>query len=226
MATFEVIERQGLKMIHVKLVNETIRAEAGAMHYMIGKVELASAMPTASGFLKSVVTSEKIFRPTYKGTGEVFFGPPTLGEYTMFDLNDEAWVLDKGAYVCSDIGVEVGVFRNKALTGLIGGEGFFQTKVSGTGRVAVVSQGKLEAVDLVNDQLVVDGNFAVARQAHMDFTVRRAAKSLIGSFTSGEGLVSVISGTGRVYIAPVPNLYFNVVDEVARRVSGMGSRRR
>jgi uncharacterized protein (TIGR00266 family) len=225
MATFEILERQGLKMIKATLNNETIRSEAGALHYLQGKVEMESAMPSAAGFLKSVVTKETIFRPTYKGTGEVFFGPPTLGEYTLLDLNKEAWVLDKGAFVCCDFGVEVGVFRNKAMTGLMGGEGFFQTKVEGTGRVAVVSQGPLQIVDLVNDQLVVDGNFAVARQAHLDFTVRRAAKSLLGSLTSGEGLVSVISGTGRVYIAPVPNVYLSVVEEVARRMIGFGSRK-
>jgi uncharacterized protein (AIM24 family) len=225
MATFEVIEKQGLKMIRARINNETIRAEAGAMHYMRGKVEMESAMPTAAGFLKSVVTKETIFRPTYKGVGEVYFGPPTLGEYTMLDLNNEEWVLDKGAYVCSDIGIEVGVFRNKAITGLIGGEGWFQTKVSGTGRVVVFSQGPLEAVDLQNDQLIVDGSFAVARQAALDYTVRRATKSLMGSLTSGEGLVCVISGTGRVYIAPVPNLYYNVVDEIGRRLMSLGTKR-
>lgn len=214
MAEFSVIEKQGLKMIRAVIQNETIRAESGALHYMVGRIEIESKAPTMGGFLKSVATSENIFRPTYTGTGEIFFGPPIFGEYMMMDLQNEAWVIDRGAYVCSDMGVQIGAFRNKAITGLVGGEGWFQTKAEGTGRVVVQAPGPLEVVDLVDSQIVVDGSFAVARQAHLDYRVRRAAKSLVGSFTSGEGLVNVISGTGRVYISPVPNIYKSLLDSM------------
>src|SRR5690606_18432846 len=67
MATFEVIEKQALKMIRATIENETIRAEAGAMHYMIGNVTIESKAPTAGGFLKSMVTNESVFKPTYTG---------------------------------------------------------------------------------------------------------------------------------------------------------------
>ncbi|MBX3728899.1 MAG: AIM24 family protein [Candidatus Sumerlaeia bacterium] len=214
MATFEVIERQGLKMIRATLNNETIRAESGAMHYMRGRIDIETKAPTAGGLLKSMVTQESIFRPTYTGTGEVYFGPPIFGEYTTLNLAGDAWILDKGAYVCSDIGVEVGAWRNKALAGLMSGEGFFQTKVEGHGAVVIQAPGPLEAVDLVNDRLVVDGNFAVARQAHLDFNVRRATKGMLGTITSGEGLVNVIEGTGRVLIAPVPNIYSSLISNI------------
>lgn len=223
MASFEVIERQGLKMIKATLNNETVRAESGAMHYMRGQVTLESKAPSAGGFLKSMVTQESIFRPTYTGTGEVFFGPPIFGEYLTLPLNGDAWVLDKGAYVCSDIGVEVGVFRNKAITGLVGGEGIFQTKVEGRGTVIIQAPGPVEAIDLVNDKLVVDGSFAIARQAHLEYSVQRATKGLLGSLTSGEGLVNVIQGTGRVLIAPVPNLYRSLMDNLIGHMLSMRS---
>jgi len=221
MATFEVIERQGLKMVKATINNETIRAEAGALHYMQGSVTLESKAPSAGGFIKSLVTQESIFRPTYTGTGEIHFGPPTFGEYTTMPLNGVAWVLDKGAYVCSDIGVEVGVYRNKAVAGLISGEGFFQTKVEGSGVVVIHSQGALETIDLSDDKLVVDGSFAVARQASLKFSVQKAAQGLFSSMTSGEGFVNVIEGTGRVLLAPVPNIHVNLINEMrmATRVS-------
>ncbi len=214
MATFEIIEKQGLKMIKATIDNETIRAEAGALHYMKGLIQLESKAPSAKGFLKSMVTQESIFRPTYTGTGEIFYGPPTFGEYTIMDLNGDAWVLDKGAYVCSDISVDVGIFTNKAVSGLISGEGFFQTKVEGSGKVVIQSPGPLETIDLNNERLAVDGKFAVARQAHLNFNVQKAAKGLLSSITSGEGLLNIIEGTGRVLLAPVPNLYVNLINEV------------
>lgn len=214
MADFEIIEKQGLKMIKATIRNETIRSESGAMHYMKGHVEIESKMPGAGGLLKSMVTKENVFRPIYTGTGEVYFGPPIFGEYTVLELGGEAWVLDRGAYVCSDVTIEVGAFRNKAISGLVGGEGFFQTKVEGAGKVVVQSPGPMEAVDLTNERLTVDGSFAIARQAHLDYRVRKATKGVLGSMTSGEGLVNVIEGTGRVFIAPVPNVYQNLADHM------------
>lgn len=213
MAHFEVIEFEGQKLIKATIQNETIRAEAGALHYMLGQIEMTSKAPSVGGFLKSMVSGETVFKPTYTGQGEIYFGPPIFGEYIVMQLNNEEWILDQGAYVCSDIGIEVDVFRNKALTGLIGGEGLFQTKVRGTGTLVIQAPGKVQNIQLQGHTLSVDGGFAVARSASLDYTVRRASKSLVGSFTSGEGLLNVFTGTGTVLLAPVPNLYQNLINQ-------------
>jgi uncharacterized protein (AIM24 family) len=42
----------------------------------------------------------------------------------------------------------------------MGGEGLFQTKVKGRGTVVMAAQGSVEVINLRNDRLVVDGNFA------------------------------------------------------------------
>lgn len=215
MAIFEILDHKGLKMIKATLRNETVRAEVGALHYMLGKIELKTPVPTAGGILKSMVTSESWLRPTYTGTGEVFFGPPKFGEYLTLDLQGDAWILDRGAYVCSDESVEIGAFRNKAMTALRSGEGWFQTKVEGYGQVVVQAQGSVHPIDLVDGRLVVDGTFAIARQAQLNFSVQRAAKGLLSSAASGEGLVNVIEGTGRVYIAPVPNPHVALAHHMA-----------
>ena len=44
---------------------------------------------------------------------------------------------------------------------------------------------------------------AVAWSGTLDFTVERSGQSLIGSAASGEGLVNVYRGTGKVLLAPV-----------------------
>jgi len=141
---YEIIEKQGQKMVKATLVDQTVRAESGALHYMKGDIELQSKMPGAGSLLKSLVTKENIFRPTYTGTGEVYFGPPIFGEYNSLNLDGDSWILDQGSYVCSDMTVEIGVVRNKLLTGLKGGEGMFQTSVSGSGTVIFQSPGPVE----------------------------------------------------------------------------------
>ena len=93
MAQFEVVAREGLKMVRCVVSNEMVRAESGALHYMRGQIEIASSAPSVGGFLKSVVTRENIFRPTYQGTGEIFFGPPIFGEYEVLELSGDEWIL-------------------------------------------------------------------------------------------------------------------------------------
>ena len=204
MADIEIVDNEGMKMVKVILSGDSIRSESGALHYMQGDIEMQTKAPSVGGFLKSMVSGEDIFRPTYKGTGEVYFGPPTLGEYHILEVEGEM-ILDQGAYICSDIDIEVGIFRNKGMSMLASGEGFFQTSVKGKGNVVVHSHGPFQIIHLENDTLTVDGSFAVARDASLQFTTQMLGKSALSKIAGGEGFVNVIRGTGRVYLAPVPN---------------------
>ncbi len=217
---FSVEEKQMLKMVKVEMQNTMFRCESGAMYYMQGNLQIESKMPSAGGLLKSMVTKETAFKPTISGTGTVYL-EPSFGEFTIMDLRNETWILDKGAYYASEMGIEVGLWTNKAISGLFSGEGFFQTQVSGTGKVIVVSNGPLEEINLVNDRLVVDGSFAVARTAGIEFTVNKATKGLFSSWTSGEGIVNTFTGTGKVLIAPAANRHvtmMNYLGSIYRRV--------
>jgi len=62
---------------------------------------------------------------------------------------------------------------------------------------------ELVEITLQDDVLKVDGNMAIAWSGSLNFTVERSGKSLIGSAASGEGLVNVFRGTGKVLLAPV-----------------------
>ncbi|WP_066425438.1 AIM24 family protein [Anabaena sp. 4-3] len=203
MANFEIIEKESLRLVKITLQNETVRTESGAMYYIRGNITMQSQAPSAGGFLKSLATGENIFRPTYTGTGELYL-EPSLSGYHILELDGDEWILDSGAYWASDGTIEVGIERNKFISGLIGGEGLFQTKVKGRGKVVMVAQGPVEVIHLRNERLVVDGNFAIARTPSLNYRVEKATKSLLGSMTSGEFLVNTFEGTGTVLITPVP----------------------
>ena len=205
MAAFEVIEQEGLRLVKITLNNETVRTESGAMYYMRGPITMESKAPSAMGFLKSMATGESVFRPTYTGSGELFL-EPSFGGFHTLDLGGREWILEHGAYWASEAGVEVDVHREKALTAFKSGEGLmqFQTKVKGTGKVVLNAQGPVQEMALKNEKLVVDGKYVIARPAGLNYSIERATKSLLGSATSGEGMVSVYQGTGTVLIAPIP----------------------
>ena len=63
---------------------------------------------------------------------------------------------------------------------------------SGTGTVLVKTPGPVEELVLENNKLVVDGKFAFARSSTLNYSCQKATKSLLGSATSGEGMVQVL----------------------------------
>ena len=209
---FEVVKTEFFKMPKITISNSEVVVEAGLMHYMLGDIQIESQLPSVGGFIKSALTKEKAVRPRYRGTGQVFL-EPTFGEVNTLELSGDTWILDRGCFMACDPSVEVGLFTNKAMTGLFGGEGFFQTQVSGHGTVLYHSPGPVERVELRGETLTVDGSFAVARTAGLDFKVEKATKGLFSSFTSGEGIVNTFRGQGSVMIAPVANRFLTLLHE-------------
>ena len=66
-----------------------------------------------------------------------------------------------------------------------------------------VPEDELIEVILENDEMKIDGNLAVCWSSNLEFTVERSTKTLVGSAVSGEGLVNVYKGTGKVWLAPL-----------------------
>ena len=64
-----------------------------------------------------------------------------------------------------------------------------------------VRREQLIEVELQNDVLKVDGSYAICWSGSLEFTVERSGKTLMGSAVSGEGLVNVYRGTGRVWLS-------------------------
>lgn len=210
--TFEIVPKEMLRLIMIKLENSAFRYEHGAMYYMKGQLAIEANLPSAGGFLKAMVTKESAVKPVIRGTGTVFL-EPSFGEFTIMELKGEEWILDKGAFYAAEMDVDVGMWTNKAISGFFSGEGFFQTKVSGYGKVVIVSNGPLEEVILDGtSNLTVDGSFAIARSSGVNLSVNKATKGLFSSLTSGEGLVNTFSGVGKVLIAPVANRYVTLMD--------------
>ncbi len=208
----EIVRSEFYQMPKIVLENAEVVVESGAMHYMRGAITMEAEAPSMGGFLKSKLTGEKVVRPRYRGTGELCL-VPSFGEFEIMELAGDTWILDRGAFVASEASVELGVYTNKAFAGFFGGEGFFQTQVSGTGKVLFQAPGPVQRIELVNDTLVVDGSFAVARTPGLEYAVERATKGLFSSWISGEGLVSTFRGTGTVLLAPIPNRFLTLIRE-------------
>jgi uncharacterized protein (AIM24 family) len=216
MARFEVLEQEGQHYVRCVLEDETVRTESGALYYMRGDLRMESKAPSLGGVLKAFASGESVFRPTYSGTGELFL-EPSFGGFQVMELDGEAWILESGAYVASESGVAVDVHREQTMTAFKSGEGLvdFQTKVSGKGKVVIATPGPVQETRLAGETLTVDGRYVLAREAGVVYGAQRATKSLVGSITSGEGLVRTYRGEGRLLMAPIPYWRKRLVDSLA-----------
>lgn len=189
-----------------------VTVQAGSMQWMVGNVKATTGIKGAGDFLKKTVrgsvTGESAIKPEYTGTG-VLVLEPTYKHILLVDLNE--WngsiVLDDGLFLaCEATLKQKAVMRSNFSSAVAGNEGLFNLGIQGKGIVCLESscpREELIEITLENDVLKVDGNFAVAWSGSLDFTVERSGKSLIGSAASGEGLVNVYRGTGKILLAPV-----------------------
>lgn len=210
---FEVFEYEMYRIARILLQGAAVTLEAGMLHYWLGDIQMQVQGPSLGGMAKSLLTKEKIVRPVYSGSGEIFL-EPTFGEIELLDLSgNDVWILDKGSFLASDISVQLGMYTNPVFTSVFGGEGMFQTQVSGAGKVLYWAPGPVQRIELRGQTLTVDGSFAVARTGSLEFRVEKATKGLFRSLMSGEGLVNVFRGYGTVMLAPVPNRYMTLLGE-------------
>lgn len=203
-----------LRQIQITLNNGEVVIESGALSYMSGNIRIETKAGGLAGYAQKVIasalTNESTFKPRYIGTGEIFL-EPSFGHFLLVKLNNDEMITDKGMFHASENAVTIGVATQKNISSaLFGGEGFFQTKLSGTGWVVLespVPAQEIRRVTLNNEKLQVDGNFALLRKGKIDFHVEKSTKSIIGSMQSGEGLLQTFSGTGEVWLAPTQSIY-------------------
>ena len=187
--------------------------QAGAMQWMGGNVQATSGVKGIGDFLgkalKGAVTKETAVKPKYVGEGCLVL-EPTYKYIILADIGkwgSAGMTIEDGMFLACDANVKSKVVARKNLSSaVLGNEGLFNLSLQGNGVAALesnVPEDELIEVILENDELKIDGNLAVCWSSNLEFTVERSTKTLVGSAVSGEGLVNVYRGTGRVLMCPV-----------------------
>lgn len=200
------------RQVVAKLSDDSVICQAGAMQLMIGNVTAKTDVKGAGDLFKkaigSKVTGETAIKPMYDGNGLLVL-EPTYKHILLEDLSN--WngsvVLEDGMFLACDSSIKLSVSARQSLSSaVLGNEGLFNTKLSGTGIAVLespVPREELIVVDLDNDTIKIDGSMAIAWSDSLSFTVEKTTKTIIGSAASGEGLVNVYRGSGRILMAPV-----------------------
>jgi uncharacterized protein (TIGR00266 family) len=201
------IEHQGafaLAVVNLQ-AEQAICAEAGAMVTMSANVELYSEMKGGVfGALKRAVGGESAFVSTFtarSGPGEVSFAPGAPGDVAGIEMQNQTFMVQSSSYLAGDTSLVVDTKFGGAKS-FFGGEGLFLLQISGAGLLLVSSFGAIHRKTLrPGEHFVVDTGHLVAWEGHMQYNIRKAAKSgYLRSFLSGEGMVAEFAGPGEILI--------------------------
>ena len=204
-----------LRQVEITLSgNNTVKTQAGAMQMMLSNIEMNTGVTSAKGFLgsmvKAAVTNETAVKPEYSGVGQIIL-EPTYKHIILQDVSEwgsEGLVVEDGMFLASEGTVKHSVIENTQDLGtaLLSNEGLYNLCFTGGGVVALESYVPFEELveyNLVDDVLKVDGCMAVCWSGSLKFAVEKTTKTLLSSLASGEGLVNVYRGTGKVWVSPV-----------------------
>lgn len=200
-----ILYRPSFAMAHVELdAGESLRTESGAMVGMSAHLHLESKMQ--GGLLASLgramLAGESMFQSTYTAQGapgEILLAPATPGDILGVDLVNQTFLVQAGSWLAGSTSLTLET--KFAGMQMLGGEGAFLVKVSGTGTLLLSSYGAIHKVVLAaGEQYVVDTGHIVAFDAAVKYEMTKAAKGLLSSVTSGEGLVFKYTGPGEIYL--------------------------
>lgn len=197
------------------LAISSVTVQSGTMQWMVGNVNATTGLKGVGDLLSKAVrgkvTGESAIKPEYTGDG-IMVLEPTYCHIIL--LNLENWngsiVLDDGLFLACESNLQQkAVMRSNISSAVAGNEGLFNLGIEGKGILCIESpcpQEELIEIELQNDVLKIDGNMAIAWSGSLTFTVERSGKTLVGSAASGEGLVNVFRGTGKILLAPVDKM--------------------
>lgn len=186
--------------------------QAGAMQWFAGDVRAATGIKgvgsLVGNLVKGAVTNESAVKPEYEGNGYLAL-EPTYKFIILVDISEwgSGMTIEDGMFLaCEDTIKNRVVGRSTVSSALLGGEGLFNLSLYGSGIAALesnVPEDELIEIELDNEELKIDGNMAMCWTSDLKLTVERTTSTLIGSALSGEGLVNVYRGSGKVLMSPV-----------------------
>lgn len=203
--------KQNSKMLKASLQAGALRARHGSMVAYQGQVDFRHEGMTFDGagikkMLKKAVTGEGLDLMQVTGNGEVFFA----------DMGADVHIIDLEGDTLSINGMNILAFSDTLdwdiqlirSAGIVAG-GLFNTIVSGTGQVAVTSQGTPVVLDVGSAPTFADPDAVVCWSAGLQVApqVSTSFQSMIGR-DGGEGMQLGFSGQGFVMVQPSETLRY------------------
>jgi uncharacterized protein (AIM24 family) len=200
--TQDAFSLQNSKLLKVELNQVTIQAKLGSMVAYQGEVSFEHAGSGGmSRMLKKAVTGEGQQLMKITGSGEVFLADVAQDIHLIYLENDKVTVNGPNL-LAFDAGIDWDIERVQGASGMMGG-GLYNTALSGTGWVAILSDGPPVLLNVGKAPTFADAQAAITWSSGVTTSVKTDVnvKTLIGR-GSGETIQMGFQGQGWVLVQP------------------------
>lgn len=194
------------RVLQVDLHGDSVRAVAGSMVAYTGDVDFKNAgMGGGDGFkaaLKRKAAGEALALMECTGRGRVYLAVNAL-EVSVVDLTGDTLSVESESLLAISPGLRTDV-KFAGLGGAMSGQGVATTTVTGSGQVAVLSDGPMIALEVTpGEQLVVDPDAFVASHGQLSTSIVSGVswRSVVGG-DAGEPFSMRFDGSGLVLVQP------------------------
>jgi uncharacterized protein (AIM24 family) len=198
----EAFALQNSKLLKAHLDQVTIQAKLGSMVAYQGEVSFEHAGSGGmSRLVKKAVTGEGTQLMKMTGSGEVFLADQAQ-DIHLLKLENDAITVNGSNLLAFDAGIDWDIKKVEGAASLMGG-GLFNTSLSGTGWVAVISDGPPVLLNTGDVPTFADPNSAITWSSSVQTGIKTDVKlkNFIGR-GSGESVQMSFSGAGWVLVQP------------------------
>ena len=194
---------QNGKLLKVSLDQVTIQAKLGSMVAYQGEVKFEHAGSGGLGrMIKKATTGEGTRLMKMEGSGEVFLADQAQ-EIHLIKLENEQITCNGANVLAFDAGIDWDIKKVEGGAGSMLAGGLFNMALSGTGWVAVLTDGPPVLLDVGSAPTFADAQAAITWSSGVQTQMKVDAnmKTLIGR-GSGETVQVAFSGQGWVLVQP------------------------
>jgi len=198
----EAFALQNSKLLKISLTQVTIQAKLGSMVAYQGEVSFEHAGSGGmSRLVKKAMTGEGQSLMKISGSGEVFLADQAQDVH-LIKLEDDAITVNGANLLAFDEGIDWDIQRVQGVSGMMGA-GLFNTSLTGSGWVAVLSDGPPVLLNTGEAPTFTDPQAAITWASSVQTSVKTdiKLKNFIGR-GSGESLQMAFSGSGWVLVQP------------------------
>jgi uncharacterized protein (AIM24 family) len=202
-ASTDAFALQNSKLLKVRLDQVTIQAKLGSMVAYQGEVTFEHAGSGGmSRLIKKAMTGEGTSLMKITGTGEVFLAD-TAQDVHLVSLEDDAITVNGRNLLAFDAGIDWDIQKVQGGSSAMMAGGLFNMALSGTGWVAILSDGPPVLLDVAQAPTFADASAAITWSSGVQTAVRTdfKMKNLIGK-GSGESIQMAFTGRGWVLVQP------------------------
>ncbi len=201
--TGQAFTLQNHKLLKIELAAVTVQAKLGSMVAYQGDVTFEHAGSGGMGRLvKKALTGEGTQLMKITGTGEVFVADSAMDIHLVY-LEGETITVNGRNLLAFDAGIDWDIKRIEGGGSAMMAGGLFNTVLTGTGWVAILSDGPPVLLDVASAPTFADAQSAITWSAGVTVALKTdfKMKNLVGR-GSGEALQLAFQGQGWVLVQP------------------------